>query len=436
MTSSLREKLNFLYALRRDYNTDTTFRPPYIDLLEKFENPHHHLPPVIHVAGTNGKGSTIAFMRAILQAAGYRVHTYTSPHLLRPNERIVLAGEEISDALLEFVIDEGLRRCPNPGQPDMSFFEFFTACAFATFAHTPGDVLLLETGLGGRLDSTNVVRFPVLNIITTLSYDHTETLGRDIADIAAEKAGIMKADAPCVIGHQIHAAVFDTLIQKAAATGIDVYAEDKGWTCHGNGKDTPFCVATPCRTLDCLPAPQLLGAHQLTNAATAVAALMVQQRFEISDSAFATGLKSAVWPARLQKIDTHMLPAGWELWLDGGHNDSAALVLADQARAWQEEDGKPLHIITAMMGHKDAVAFAAPLASLVTSVTSIVVPEQKDHTIPPDILARVWQDAGARIAQDISSQPLPELLQSLSSKAPAGRVLITGSLHLAQMVGF
>lgn len=436
MTPSLIEKLNFLYRLRRDYNADTCFRTHYIDLLEKLENPHHHLPPVIHVAGTNGKGSTIAFMRSILQAAGYRVHTYTSPHLLRPNERIVLAGQEISDPMLEFLIDEGLKRCPDPGKPELSFFEFFTACAFAAFAHTPGDVLLLETGLGGRLDSTNIVRFPLLNIITTLSYDHTETLGKNIADIAAEKAGIMKQDAPCVIGHQIHQNVFDTLLKKAEETGIPVYAENKGWSCRGNGKDTPFCVNTDNRKIGGLPAPRLLGAHQLSNAATAIAALMIQQRFEISDSAFARGVQTAVWPARLQKIETHMLPAGWELWLDGGHNDSAALILADQARAWHEEDGKPLHIITAMMGHKDAVAFAAPLAALVTSVTSIPVPEQKEFTIPPDILARVWMDAGAAVAQAISSQPLPDLLQSLSRKAPSGRVLITGSLHLAQMVEF
>lgn len=436
MTSTLTEKLNFLYALRRDYTADRSFRAPYIDLLEKLGNPHHDLPPVIHVAGTNGKGSTIAFMRAILQAAGYRVHAYTSPHLLRPNERIVLAGKEISDALLEFLIDEGLKRCPDPQQPDLSFFEFFTACAFVAFAHSPADILLLETGLGGRLDCTNIVRFPLLNIITTLSYDHTEILGPHIDNIAHEKAGIMKADAPCVIGHQIHQDVFTTLLQKAAETGIPVYTENNGWSYSGDGQDTPFSVSTATRQLDDLPAPRLHGAHQLSNAATALAALMIQQRFEIPDSAFAKGLSAAVWPARLQKIDTHMLPADWELWLDGGHNDSAALVLADQARAWQESDGKPLHIITAMMGHKDAVAFAAPLASLVTSVISVPVPEQEEYVLPPDILARVWADAGAKVSQALSSQPLPELLRSLSRTAPSGRVLITGSLHLAQLVGF
>lgn len=435
--STLSDKLDFLYTLRRDYREDKGFRPAYLDLLRRLENPHYNLPPVIHVAGTNGKGSTIAFMRAILQAAGYRVHAYTSPHLLRANERIVIAGREIDDRLLDFLIDEALDRCPDPAQPDLSFFEFFTACALTAFAHTPGDVLLLETGLGGRLDSTNVIRFPAMTVITTLSRDHTDVLGPDIATIAREKAGIMKTGTPCVIGHQLYDDATAVLLRHAHEIGATTYAEDEGWNRAGDGTtQAPLRISVSARTIDNLPVPNLHGAHQMNNAATAVAALMLQRHFEIPDVAFAQGLRAAVWPARLQKINTHMLPPGWELWLDGGHNDSAALVLADQARTWHETDGKPLHIITAMMGHKDAIAFAAPLASLVTSVTSIPVPGNQNGAIPPEDLARIWSDSGARVAQAISSQPLPELLHDLSHHAPSGRILITGSLHLAQMIGF
>lgn len=434
--ASLSEKLNFLYRQRRNYGADSKFRPAYIELIEKLGNPHHHLPPTIHVAGTNGKGSTIAFMRAVLQTAGYKVHAYTSPHLLRPNERIQLARQEISDQLLEFLIDEAMKRCPDRENVDLSFFEFFTACALTAFAHTPGDVLLLETGLGGRLDSTNIIRYPIMNIITTLSYDHTEILGDTIAKIAGEKAGIMKPGAPCVIGHQIYPEATSALIKIAKENNITAYVQDQDWSYNVAADGLSFSITVPGYTLEAIPMPHLHGKHQLNNAAVAIAALLIQKHIPIPPHIFAEGLSKVAWPARLQKIDTHMLADGWELWLDGGHNDSAALVLADQARAWQETDGKPLHIITAMMGHKDAAAFAGPLASLVTSVTSIQMPEQKEDAIPPDILARVWSDAGATVSQALSAQPLPELLQTLSHRTPAGRILITGSLHLAQLLDY
>ncbi|MBI2234577.1 MAG: bifunctional folylpolyglutamate synthase/dihydrofolate synthase [Micavibrio aeruginosavorus] len=369
---TLAGKLDFICGLRRDYRADTRFRSAYMALLDSLGNPHRNLPPVIHVAGTNGKGSTIAFMRAILEAAGLRVHVYTSPHLLRANERIVLSGGEIVDDMLEFLIDEALRRCPDPTHPDLSFFEFFTACAFTAFAHSPADILLLETGLGGALDCTNVVEHPLITVITTLSYDHTETLGSDLTAIAAAKAGIMKPEAPCVAAHQIYGEVLPVLRERAGALAIPLYSENDGWRAEGSGRAGDLLrVATAARTVSNLPAPCLHGAHQLHNAATAVAALMLQDRFEIPDEAFAKGLTCASWPARLQKIGSALLPPSWELWLDGGHNDSAALVLADQARAWQAADGRKLHIVTAMMGHKDAARFAGPLAGLASSVTAI-----------------------------------------------------------------
>lgn len=432
---TLAGKLDFLYSLRRDYSGDTRFRPAYMALLDSLGNPQHNLPPVIHVAGTNGKGSTIAFMRAILEAAGLRVHVYTSPHLLRANERIVLSGAEIGDDMLEFLIDEALRRCADPQRPDLGFFEFFTACAFTAFAHSPADILLLETGLGGALDSTNVVAHPLMTVITTLSYDHTDTLGFDLGGIARAKAGIMKPETPCVSGHQIYAGALPVLKDRAAHLAIPLYAENDGWRAEEKGGS--LRIETASRTVSNLPLPCLHGAHQLHNAATAAATLMLQDRFDIPDAAFARGLAGARWPARLQKIETPLLPPSWEVWLDGGHNDSAALVLADQARAWHAADGRKLHIITAMMGHKDAARFAGPLADLAASVTSIPIPCQPaEAMIAPDLLARIWSEAGARNVRVAADRDFAALLGSLAANDPAGgRVLVTGSLHLARLFG-
>jgi dihydrofolate synthase/folylpolyglutamate synthase len=428
---TLTEKLEFLYALRRDYRQDNGFRPPYIRLLNALGNPHHNLPPVIHVAGTNGKGSTIAFMRAILQQADYRVHAYTSPHLLRANERIVLAGQMIDDTMLEFVIDQGLARCPDPEHPDLSFFEFFTACAMTAFAHTPGDVLLLETGLGGRLDSTNIVTHPLITTITTLSYDHTEILGADIRLIASEKAGIMKTGCPCVVGHQIHRDTIPVLRNHAQEINAPISLMDTDWSL--TRQPGSFSVQTREHAIENLPLPSLRGDHQISNAALAVATLLTQKRFVIPFETFSQGLQCANWPGRLQKIDTHLLPQDWELWLDCGHNDSAATVLAAQAQAWKTADAKPLHIVTGMMGHKDAESFAAPLAPFAASV--LCLPLHNPAAMAPEVLAQVWRNAGAANIRTTQLSELQDILGYLPLNGPASRILMTGSLHLASVIG-
>ncbi|MGZ9108376.1 MAG: bifunctional folylpolyglutamate synthase/dihydrofolate synthase [Micavibrio sp.] len=408
--NTLQNKLNRLFALRRDGKGDLAIRPEFFTLLQRLGNPQKNLPPVIHVAGTNGKGSTIAFMRAILEAAGYSVHVYTSPHLVRFNERVVLNGQMIDDSALEILLDEVLEKSADL---DLSFFELTPALGFAAFARTQADILLLETGLGGRLDHTNIVDAPLLSVITTLSYDHTHLLGDTIELIAREKAGIMKPGVPCLVGHQIYPEALDVLK-----------------SC-GNALSIPVIDKTHWPRIENLTPPNLVGAHQRDNAGLAVAALLTQTRLAIPETAFHTGVTSARWPARLQKIETLALPPGWELWLDGGHNDSAGLVLAEQARHWAAADGKNLHIITGMMGHKDAASFARALANHAASVTTIPVPGHDESCTPPESLAQIWRDSGA-VA--VTAAIWPAALEDCLRTGESGRILLTGSLYLAQTV--
>lgn len=408
---TLADKLDHLFSLRRDGKGNLAIRGEFFTLLERLGNPHRTLPPVIHVAGTNGKGSTIAFMRAILESAGYSVHVYTSPHLVRFNERIVLNSDIIDDARLESLLDEVLEKAEGL---NLSFFELTPALGFTAFARHPADILLLETGLGGRLDHTNIIDAPLASVITTLSYDHTHLLGDTIESIAREKAGIMKQHAPSIVGHQIYPEALGVLHDCGQALEIPVIDKTR-WP----GIENP-------------PRPNLVGAHQLDNAGLAVAALLTQTRLAIPEAAFRNGLTKARWPARLQRIETIPLPPEWELWLDGGHNDSAGLVLAEQARNWAAEDGKALHLITGMMGHKDCTSFARVLAPLTASVTTIPVPGHDDSCAPPDILAQIWRDCGA--SPVFAAPAWPAAFQSCLTKGESGRILLTGSLYLAQAV--
>jgi dihydrofolate synthase/folylpolyglutamate synthase len=425
---TLQDKLGHIFSLKRMNRVSATIRPEYFALLDHLGNPHKKLPPVIHVAGTNGKGSTIAFMRAILEAAGYKVHVYTSPHLVRFNERIVLSGKEICDQALELLLDEVMSA--NAGM-EQTFFEISTALALTAFTRTPADILLLETGLGGRLDSTNVIERPLATVITTLSYDHMEFLGEAIEEIAGEKAGIMKPQTPCVVAHQLYPEIMPVLQEKAFILGSNLFSENNGWriTGPGDASSKVFSVQTKDKVLDNLPIPSLLGAHQIRNAGTAIATLLIQNKFSIPETAFRQGLTSTIWPARLQKIESTKLPTGWELWLDGGHNDSAAEVLADQARAWAEHDGMPLYIVTGMMGHKDAAAFARPLAPLASKI--ICIPIDNGHS--PEHLAQIWRNEGAKYVQ---TNPGWEhgLLEKVTTGQKPGRILLTGSLYLAQIL--
>jgi dihydrofolate synthase/folylpolyglutamate synthase len=400
-------------------------------LLAKLGNPHEKLPPVVHIAGTNGKGSTTAFLKAMLSAAGLRVHVYTSPHLVRFHERIELAGPDgVSLPIGEDQLVDVLTRTQavNDGD-DITQFEITTAAAFLAFAETPADVILLEVGLGGRLDATNVVQQPALTIITPVSMDHAEKLGHTIGLIAAEKAGILKRGVPCIVAQQEDealAVIVDTAHRtgaKAIVWGQDFDAFEQ------NGR---LVVQTETRVLD-LPLPALVGRHQIVNAGTAVTAALQIEALRQNEAAIERGLLSAKWPARMQRLDSGPLPdllgRNSELWLDGGHNPSAGIALAQTLADLEERAPKPLYLICGMMGLKDATGFLSPFRGLVRHIVTVPIPGAHEAPFTPEALAEVanQSDLSADSANDVESAlKRIELLDS----APK-RVLICGSLYLA-----
>lgn len=374
------------------------------------------------MAGTNGKGSVIAFLKAILQAAGYRCHVFTSPHLIRFNERICVAGRDIEDGVLTAILEECERI--NAGRP-ITFFEITTVAAFLAFARTPADIVLLETGLGGRLDATNMIPKPALTAITPVSLDHQNFLGDTIEQIAAEKAGIMKPGVPCYCAAQSRKAA-RVLTKKAAEVGAPLVVEGKGWFVMGRG-DRLLFTAGDAR-LD-LSAPALAGKHQLGNAGLALACARALPGFAVSEDAMTKGLREAHWPARLQRLTKgplpDLLPEGWELWLDGGHNPAAAKALANHSRRWRD---KPLNLVFGMMAGKDPVGFLKPLESVVARLRGVDVPDEPGG-LPADKAAL----AAEYLA--IEAAPAPSVAAAVAdlvekTEKPA-RILICGSLYLA-----
>lgn len=410
-----------------------TLHPKVIDLsLERMHrilaalgHPERRLPPVVHVAGTNGKGSTVAFLRAMLEAAGHRVHAYTSPHLVRFHERIRLGGRLIDDGALAALLEEV--EAANGGAP-ITFFEVTTAAAFLAFARDPADAVLLEVGLGGRLDATNVVERPAVTAISRISSDHRQFLGETLEAIAAEKAGILKPGVPAVFSPQPVAGVTALFHRRAAALGAPVAR----WRVEPRA-DGGFRFEDARWALD-LPAPGLSGAHQIVNAGLAVAALGALP-LPVDAAAVAAGLARVDWPARLQRLTRGPLPGrlppGWELWLDGGHNDSAGEVLAAQAAAWaRAEPGRPLHLIYGMLTTKRPEEFLAPLAPWVRSLRAVHIPGEEASHSAADAAA------AARTAGIVDAGPAVSVeaaLDGLAAAAPA-RVLICGSLYLAGSV--
>ncbi|MBT3360534.1 MAG: bifunctional folylpolyglutamate synthase/dihydrofolate synthase [Rhodospirillales bacterium] len=391
-------------------------------MLDDLGRPHENLPPVVHVAGTNGKGSVIAFLRAILEAAGYRVHVFTSPHLVRFNERIHVAGTEISDEALCALLEEC--ETVNAGRP-ITFFEITTAAAMLAFARTPADITLLETGLGGRLDATNTVKNPLLTAITPVSMDHQSFLGNTIEEIVGEKAGIMKPGVPCVIAAQTRKGA-RILPAKAKEAGAPAVSEGKDWFVLSRADGFTYNSGETVRRL---PLPALAGKHQLRNAGHAIAIADQLEGFEISDDAIATGLGAARWPARLQRLTTgplaQLMPDGWELWLDGGHNPAAGKVLADHTRGWR---GTPLHLVMAMMTGKDPIGFLKPLESVVSSLHGIAIPNEPG-TLPAEKAALAAQYVGIEATTaDTVDAAIRDIIGN--SETPA-RILICGSLYLA-----
>lgn len=394
-------------------------------LLAALGYPERRLPPVVHIAGTNGKGSLVALLRAVLAAGGYKVNTYTSPHLVRFNERIDLDGRAIDDAVLTDI----LRRCEaaNDGRP-ITFFEITTAAAFEAFAASPADIVILETGLGGRLDATNVIDRPALTAITPISIDHQQFLGDSLTEIAGEKAAILKPGVAGVIGPQTNdaAAVIDAA---AARCAVPLFAHGRDWTVSSLGDG--FSYRSTRWTLD-LPRPGLAGPHQVVNAGTAVACLENLADFPVSPDDIATGLARATWPGRLQRIRhgalAACLPDDWELWVDGGHNADAGATLAEAARAlWP---GDPLYLVVGMLNSKSPCAFLAPMARSVRGLTAIAIPGEA-NAIPAADLAAAADALGMATA---TADGIENAIQAIAMRhAPAGpaRVLVTGSLYLA-----
>jgi dihydrofolate synthase/folylpolyglutamate synthase len=395
-------------------------------LLADVGAPHRKLPPVVHVAGTNGKGSLVAYLRAMAEAAGYRVHVYTSPHLVRFNERIRVAGALIDDGLLEDVLTEAEQA--NREQP-ITFFEITTVAAFLAFARVPADLAVIEVGMGGRMDTTNVVE-PALAAITPIGYDHTSFLGDTLEKIAAEKAGILKRAVPAVIGRQREASA-GVIASRAAELAAPLFRMGREWQVTPTAAG--FRYDSDLLGLD-LPSPALVGAHQIDNAATAVACIerLRAAQFRIDDAAIRKGLASVEWPARLQKLSrgplVDALPPASELWLDGGHNEDCGIVLARQAAEWAKEPAAlPLYLIFGMLTTKDASGFLRPLGRYARSARAVPIEGHSAYT-PQEASARAADvgldclpanDVGAALEDLLATQPAPM------------RILICGSLYLA-----
>ncbi len=382
-------------------------------LLTQLDHPERRLPLTIHVAGTNGKGSTCAFLRAMAEAVGLRVHVYSSPHLVRFNERFRIAGRLVSDAALAEAL-ETIERI-NDGAA-ITVFEVITAVGFHLFAQTPADLCVLEVGLGGRGDATNVIETAAACAITSISLDHRELLGDTLSAIAMEKAGIAKRGVPLVTGTQ-PAEAFAALSDAAERAGAPLHARGREWEIAATGGGLRFSDAQG--TID-LPPPSLPGAHQIDNAGIAVAALRAAMR--VPDAAWA-GVARAEWPARLQLLHgrlARLAPLGWEVWLDGGHNPGAGAALAQHAAGWAD---RPLHLIVGMKQAKDAAEFLQPLLPHTAQVFAVQEPGQY-LALPVEAIVA----ASGGVARP--GPTVAEALQRLSP-FPLARVLICGSLYLA-----
>ena len=416
------DRMLSLHPKRIDLSLDRISR-----LLVTLGHPHRELPPVIHIAGTNGKGSTTAFMRACLEAAGYRVHVYTSPHLVQFNERIRLAGELITDEHLIDVLERS--ETANAGA-EITFFEITTAAAMLAFAETPADVLLLETGLGGRLDTTNVIDRPAMTAITRISKDHMQFLGDSLAEIAAEKAGILKPGVAAVLAPQRSADAVRIIRARADEVGAVLLEHDVDWRFRADASGVT--LETGHREIR-LPLPNLAGAHQIENAMTAALCLDRLEGYTVPDAALSQGLVAAHWPARLQRLRrgplVDAIPEGWELWLDGGHNDSAGEALA---RWLAEQDGKPAHLVVGILSTKDPRDLLTPLAPHVAGLHALAIPGEPS-SLSADALADAARDAGIEtVFTAASAQAAIDAI--VRAETTPSRILIGGSLYLAGVV--
>jgi dihydrofolate synthase / folylpolyglutamate synthase len=409
------DRLKRLHPRTIDLSLDRTYR-----LLAALGNPHRRLPPVVHVAGTNGKGSTLAYLRAFLEGAGYRVHAYTSPHLVRFHERIRLAGRLITDDHLVAVLEAC--EAANAGQP-VTFFEATTCAAFLAFAEVPADIVLLEVGLGGRLDSTNVIDRPALTAITGIAFDHMAFLGDRIEAIAAEKAGILKPGIPAVIGPQKFPAALGAIEAIAADIDAPLFRHGREWSVTVSGDGFAVGEAGQSRRF---ALPRLAGRHQAENAATAIMCLDWLTGFPVPPGTVERGLQAVNWPGRLQRLErgvlAEMLPAGWELWVDAGHNADAAQALAATLADWRD---KPLDLVFGMLDDRNPRDFLGLLR--VRGGRTVTIADEP-RALPPEN-CRI---AAAELSLDlpVADSLADAVAQIAHSAAAPGRILITGSLAL------
>ncbi|HWL21582.1 MAG TPA: folylpolyglutamate synthase/dihydrofolate synthase family protein [Bradyrhizobium sp.] len=418
-------RLSALHPNRIDLSLDRMHR-----LLEQLDHPERKVPPVIHVAGTNGKGSTVAYLRAMLEAAGLRVHAYTSPYLVRINESFRLGrpggGVLVNDDELLAAFDDCERI--NAGAP-LTFFEAKTAVAFGLFARHPADVLLLEVGLGGRLDSTNVIEAPLASVITSISMDHTEFLGDSLQAIAGEKAAIIKRGVPVISADQPRE-VMAVIEQQARRMRAPLFAAGESWHV---SVECGRLVYQDERGLMDLAAPKLFGRHQFDNAGLAIATLRAIASLKIRSAAFEAGIVSAEWLARMQRISSGQLiglgPPGCEIWLDGGHNAEGGRVVAAALGDLEERVSRPLVVIAGMMANKDAAAFLANFAGLTRHIMAVAIPDQP-NAMPPERLADAARGLGMRVEISVGVEAALRTLAGLAYEIPP-RILITGSLYLA-----
>ncbi|HEY2751816.1 folylpolyglutamate synthase/dihydrofolate synthase family protein [Phenylobacterium sp.] len=393
-------------------------------LLAALGHPERRLPPVIHVAGTNGKGSTVAYLRAIGEAQGLRVHAITSPHLVRFAERIRIAGKLISDEKLEDLTDR--LEAANAGRP-ISFFEITTVLALEAFAETPADLCIVEVGLGGRFDATNVFDQPAVSVITPVDYDHLEMLGPELSKIAWEKAGVIKRGRPAVVARQMDEAL----------EAIEREADDRMAPLFLMGRDFDaweergrLMVQMPDRLLD-LPAPSLFGGYQFENAGLAVAAALTFNR-DLGEQELGQGVSSAVWPARFQRLTKGPLAQlararGSDLWLDGGHNPHAGRALAEAASRLVDRDPRPLVMVTGMFARKDAEGYFRPFGEMHPKVFTTTF--DSPNAASADELADAARRAG--LAAETVANVGEGLERALAGEGPAPHVLICGGLHFA-----
>ncbi len=413
-------RLLTLHPKRIDLSLDRIWR-----VLDALGHPERNVPPVIHVAGTNGKGSTIAFMRAMLEASGRSVHVYTSPHLVRFNERFRIAGTLVSDEALAGALTEAERA--NAAEP-ITVFEIETAAAFLLFSRNPADVLLLEVGLGGRLDATNVIEKPLASVITPVSMDHLEFLGDTIEKIAAEKAAILKRGVPGVIAPQ-SAAAMAVIEREARKVRAPLHSAGEHWNMH---EEHGRLVYQDDDGLLDLPAPKLPGRHQFENAGVAIAALRAAG-LKLPDAAFEAGIVKADWPARLQLLSNgalkSMTPPDSELWLDGGHNTDGGRAVAVALAGFEERVPRPLVLIVGMLATKDCEGYLRNFSGMARRVFAIPIPNQ-DKSLSAEAVSQAARNAGIPAERYGTIEDALAAVSRLGLDTPP-RILIGGSLYLA-----